>query len=111
VPRVRSGSSVDIAGSLSKEVIRRTIGRHVNEVRFCYEQRLNARPDLQGRVSVKFIIGPSGVVRAAVVAESDLADATTEQCIASAVQRWTFPAPNGGLVVVNYPFVLSQTDH
>ncbi len=109
VPRIRSGQA-DVHGSLSKEVIRRIIGRHINEVRFCYEQELNSRPDLQGRVAVKFIISPTGAVQTAAVATSDLGNAKVEQCIAQAVRRWTFPAPEGGgIVVVTYPFVLSQT--
>jgi TonB family protein len=109
VPRIRSGQA-DVHGSLSKEVIRRIIGRHINEVRFCYEQELNSRPDLQGRVAVKFIISPTGAVQTAAVDSSDLGNPKAEQCIASAVRRWTFPAPEGGgIVVVTYPFVLSQT--
>jgi TonB family protein len=109
VPRIRSGQA-DVHGSLSKEVIRRIIGRHINEVRFCYEQELNARPDLQGRVAVKFIISPTGAVQTAAVDNSDLGNPKAEQCIAQAVRRWTFPAPEGGgIVVVTYPFVLSQT--
>lgn len=108
VPRIRSGKA-DIRGSLSKEVIRRIIQRHINEVRFCYEQELNSRPDLQGRVSVKFIISPTGAVQTAAVDQSDLGNPKAEQCIAGAVRRWTFPSPEGGgIVVVTYPFVLEQ---
>jgi pSer/pThr/pTyr-binding forkhead associated (FHA) protein len=109
VPRIRSGQA-DVHGSLSKEVIRRIIGRHINEVRFCYEQELNSRPDLQGRISIKFIISPTGAVQTAAVDNSDMGNAKVEQCIAQAVRRWTFPAPEGGgIVVVSYPFVLAQT--
>ncbi len=109
VPRIRSGQA-DVHGSLSKEVIRRIIGRHINEIRFCYEQELNTRPDLQGRVSIKFIISPTGAVQTAAVDNSDLGNAKVEQCMAQAVRRWTFPAPEGGgIVVVSYPFVLAQT--
>lgn len=108
VPRVRS-ETAEIHGSLAKEVIRRTIGRHISEVRFCYEQELNAHPDLQGRVTVKFIIAPTGAVQAAAVEKSELGNTKAEQCIAQAVRRWTFPSPEGGgLVLVSYPFLLSQ---
>ena len=98
-------------GSLSKEVIRRVIQRHLNEVRFCYEQALSAQPDLSGRVQVQFVITPSGVVQAASVQNSSLGAARAEQCIAQAVRRWTFPAPDGGgVVIVSYPFVLQAAD-
>lgn len=106
VPQIRSGNA-DVRGSLSKEVIRRVIQRHINEVRFCYEQELNSRPDLSGRVQVKFIISPSGAVQAANVESSTLGSSRAEGCIAQAVRRWTFPAPDGGgIVIVSYPFVL-----
>jgi hypothetical protein len=109
VPRIRTGNA-DVRGSLSKEVIRRVIQRHINEVRFCYEQQLNQRPDLQGRVSVQFVISPTGAVQMAAVSQSDMGSPPVESCIAGAVQRWSFPAPEGGgIVVVNYPFVLQAT--
>ncbi|MGB8332570.1 MAG: TonB family protein [Polyangiales bacterium] len=106
VPEVRSGSA-EVRGSLSKEVIRRVVHRHINEVKFCYEQQLNARPDLQGRVTTKFVISPTGSVQSAMVDTSSLRNEAVESCIVRAVRRWTFPAPDGGgVVVVNYPFLL-----
>lgn len=109
VPRIRTGTP-ELHGALSKEIIRRVINRHINEIRFCYEQQLISQPDLQGRVSVKFVISPSGAVSTAVVEQSDLGSAKVDSCIASAVRRMDFPAPEGGgLVLVSYPFLLSQT--
>jgi TonB family protein len=100
-----------VRGSLSREVIRRVIRRHINEVRFCYEQELTARPDLAGRVTVSFIIAATGAVQTASVASSTLSNARVEQCIVTAVRRWTFPAPDGGGIVgVNYPFVLDSSE-
>jgi hypothetical protein len=107
VPRI-SSPTAEITGSLSKETVRRTIGLHVAEVRHCYTQALTSRPELQGRVVVQFVISPSGAVSRAVVKDSSLGDPRTAQCIADVVGRIDFPAPQGGLVVVSYPFVLSQ---
>ena len=79
-------------------------------MRFCYEQQLNQRPDLEGRVMVTFIISSSGAVQSAAVGQSTLANAQVGGGITQAVRRWTFPAPDGGGVVgVNYPFVLSSS--
>ncbi len=109
VPHIRTGEA-DVHGSLSREVIRRTIRRHVNEVRFCYEQELSQRPDLAGRVTVTFIISQTGAVMSSGVQSSTLSNSIVEGCIVQAVRRWTFPAPDGGGVVgVNYPFVLDST--
>lgn len=112
VPHLRPGA-VDVVGSLSKEVIRRVIQRHANEVRFCYEEGLRRTPELAGRVEVKFVIAPSGAVQNALVASNTLAgdQARTSQCIAEAVKRWSFPAPDGGgVVVVSYPFLLETAN-
>jgi hypothetical protein len=111
VPSVTQGTA-EVRGSLSKEVIRRVIRRHLNEVRFCYEQQLRQRPDLEGRVSVKFIISPTGSVQSSVVdsGRSTLSDGQVQSCIAGAVRRWTFPSPEGGgVVIVTYPFMLNST--
>jgi hypothetical protein len=109
VPRLLMRDA-EVRGSLSKEVIRRTIQRHANEVRFCYEQGLAQRPDLAGRVDLQFVIAPSGAVQAAEVASSTLQEARTEDCIRKAVRRFAFPAPDGGgVVIVRYPFVFQTT--
>jgi TonB family protein len=108
VPPIRSGV-VDVRGSLSKEVIRRAIQRHLNEVRFCYTEGLRTTPELAGRVQVMFVISSAGTVQDARVVESDLHQPGVERCIADAVRRWSFPAPDGGgYVSVRYPFVFEH---
>lgn len=105
-----SAPHVRVEGGLAKEAIRRVIQLHVKEVRFCYEQSLQRRPDLQGRVLVQFAIGPSGEVKIASGSAQDAALNEVVRCIASSVQRWQFPAPaGGGIVRVQYPFMLQFT--
>ena len=111
VPRV-AGGRADVAGSLSADVIRRVVQRHVNEVRFCYEQQLMTQPELAGTVTVAFVIAPTGAVQSASVASTTLGSPAAESCIAQAVRRWTFPAPEGGgIVAVRYPFTLETPEH
>jgi len=106
-PRIRSGAAM-VKGSLSKEGIRRIVRRHTNEVKFCYERELAKRPDLTGRVAIKFIISGTGAVQMAAVESSTLGNASVENCIAQAVRRWKFPQPEGGgIVIVTYPFQLT----
>jgi TonB family protein len=107
-PQIRPGTAA-IRGSLSADVIRRVVRRHLGEVRFCYEQALNSQPDLRGTVSVRWIISPTGSVTTSTVSGSTLGSSRVESCVASAVRRWTFPAPDGGgLVSVTYPFTLES---
>ena len=96
-----------VKGSLSKEAIRRVIRQHLNEVRFCYEQGLSTQPDLEVRVTVAFLISPTGAVQSSSIPNSTLGSAKVDACIAKAVRRWTFPSPeDGGVVFVKYPFML-----
>jgi TonB family protein len=96
-------------GGLDKEIVRRVVRSHVKEIRFCYERELQHEPGLHGRVSVRFVIAPHGRVATAGIAESSVAHAAVERCVADAVRRWEFPrAPGGGLTFVTYPFVLQE---
>ena len=105
-PDVVPGTA-QVRGSLDKEIIRRIIRRHLNEVRFCYEKELMHKQDLYGRVMIQFTISGTGQVVASVVQNSTMNKPNVEQCIAQAVRRWEFPKPQGGgIVIVSYPFVL-----
>jgi TonB family protein len=97
-----------VRGSLDRDIIRRTIRRHINEVRFCYEQELSTHPSLAGRMVLQFSIAGSGQVLTSVMQSSTLGNVRVENCTVQAVRRWEFPKPDGGgLVVVSYPFVFA----
>jgi len=102
------GAPNAVRGSLDKEIIRRIIRRHINEVKFCYEQELTKKPQLGGRIMVQFTIAASGQVIASVLQNSTMGNAKVENCTVQAVRRWEFPKPlGGGIVIVSYPFVLT----
>jgi len=104
VPSIMIGDA-NVRGSLDKEIIRRIVRRHINEVRYCYDQALAAHPSLEGRVVTQFTIAPTGRVLASVLASSTLGAPAVERCVVEAVHRWEFPEPKGGgLVIVSYPF-------
>ena len=44
------------AARCDKELIRRVVRAHLNELRFCYERALQSRPTLAGRVVSRFLI-------------------------------------------------------
>jgi len=101
-------SKAAVKGSLDKDIIRRIVRAHINEVRHCYNMGLATDPSLDGRVAIQFTIGPTGAVVASVVQSDTLKDAKVSGCIAKAVKRWVFPKPiGGGNAVVTYPFVLT----
>ena len=97
-----------VRGSLDKEIIRRIIRRHINEVKYCYEQELVKKPDLSGRIAVQFTIAATGQVVTSVMQTSSVGSPKVENCVVQAVRRWEFPKPKGGgIVIVSYPFVFN----
>jgi len=107
VPRVRQGKAT-VGPALDRDIIRRIVRAHINEVRHCYNQGLARDPDLSGDVKVKFTIAATGKVQSASVKSTTLSDPNVANCVAKAVKRWKFPKPHGGAKVnVTYPFVLS----
>ncbi|MFO0652554.1 MAG: AgmX/PglI C-terminal domain-containing protein [Polyangiales bacterium] len=109
-PTVRAAPP-EISGLLSPEAIRRVVLRNLGQVNHCHEQGLATNPNAAGRVTVRFVIGGSGSVMGSGVAGSTYPIQSVGDCIANAVRRWQFPAPEGGgVVTVNYPFNLQPPD-
>lgn len=105
-PKVRPGPAT-AEGGLDKELIRRTIRRHLNEVRYCYQRELQVDPNLSGRVVVHFTISATGRVVLSRVKSSTVARASVGHCISRAVRRWSFPKPaQPSITIVTYPFLL-----
>jgi hypothetical protein len=97
-----------VRGSLDKEIVRRIVRRHLNEVRYCYELEVTKNPALGGRITVQFTIAASGQVVASALQSSTVGDLRVEGCTVQAVRRWEFPQPlDGGIATVSYPFVLT----
>jgi TonB family protein len=94
-----------VRGSLDKEIIRRVIRMHANEVKYCYEQELTRHPALSGRIAVQFTIAATGQVISSVLQSSTMGNPQVENCVVQAFRRWYFPYPTGGgIVLVSYPF-------
>lgn len=98
-----------VKGSLSKEVIREVITKHIGEVKHCYELELEKNNNLAGRVMVFFKISAEGKVTESKIDQTTLRNETAEKCIADAVRTWEFPKPKGGVVAVTYPFILAAS--
>lgn len=101
-----AGQGQQPKGSLPKEEIRATVHRNIQDITDCYEGSLETHPNLTGDIMVKFIIATDGTVSMAAIAKTNLNLPVLEACIADAVKRWQFPKPEGGIVIVSYPFKL-----
>ena len=95
-------------GSLDKEIIRRVIRDHMQDVRACYEAQLRHDRTLGGTIRVMFTIGATGSVVASEVEETTINNKLVNDCIVQAVRNWKFPPPEGGgVVIVNFPFLFT----
>jgi len=106
-PRIRMAAASS-EGALDKDIIRRIVRAHINEVRHCYNQGLTRDPELAGRVIANFTISHEGHVAELPAITTSVGDVEVDTCVASAIQRWRFPkSKDGEAVSVTYPFVLS----
>ncbi|NUP09186.1 MAG: AgmX/PglI C-terminal domain-containing protein [Polyangiaceae bacterium] len=98
-----SGSGLD------REAIKKVVQRNVSRVRLCYESALAKQPNLKGKVTTKFVIGPEGKVTAA-TSSGDIPDQAVIDCVSKAFRGMTFPKPSDGKpVTISYPFVFAPT--
>jgi hypothetical protein len=73
--------------------------------RFCYERELRAKPQLEGRVAMRFTIGLDGKVSGEPkIVSSTLKDSAVEQCLIDSVKKASFDKPDGGVCSVSWPF-------
>jgi len=105
-PKVRMGATT-VSGRLPPEVIQRIVRQNYGRFRMCYEQGLGRNPNLEGRVSARFVIGRDGAVSNVSNGGSDLPDSGVVSCVISAFYGLSFPQPEGGIVTVVYPIMLA----
>jgi TonB family protein len=95
----------NVRGSLDKDIIRRVVHLHMNEVKYCYDKELVRKAGLEGRISIQFVISPQGQIVSSVLQSSTMGNLSVEKCVVDAVKRWEFPKPTGGgIAIVAYPF-------
>jgi hypothetical protein len=99
----------DVQGEIDPELIRKVVHDHRAQIRACYEQELNSKPKLAGKVTTAWTIDAAGLVTESHVAESTLGDNAVERCVTSRIKTWRFPIPKGGgEVFVTYPFIFTR---
>jgi hypothetical protein len=96
-----------ISGRLPPEVIQRVVRQNFGRFRLCYERGLAQNPNLQGRVSVRFVIDRNGAVSNATNGGSDLPSVDVVGCVVRSYYGLSFPQPEGGIVTVVYPIMFS----
>ncbi|MBI5536863.1 MAG: AgmX/PglI C-terminal domain-containing protein [Deltaproteobacteria bacterium] len=105
-PGVRFGVT-ESSGRLPPEVIQRVVRQNYGRFRVCYENGLRTNPNLQGRVSTRFIISREGAVTSASNGGSDIPDPGVVSCVIRSFYGMSFPEPKDGIVTVTYPIMFT----
>ncbi|QDG49523.1 AgmX/PglI C-terminal domain-containing protein [Persicimonas caeni] len=87
--------------------IRKVVGAKASAIKYCFERQLQRQPDLHGKIIAQWKIGLDGKVMSASIASSTMNSRPVESCIEREISRLRFERPDGGICVINYPFVFT----
>jgi TonB family protein len=90
----------------SQSAIQNIVSRESRRLKRLYEEWLKRDPSLGGRLTVKFVILPSGAVANVSIVKSTTGNGEFDEMVVRYIKRWQFSAVEGaGSVEVVYPFV------
>jgi outer membrane biosynthesis protein TonB len=101
----KMSKTVTIQGGMSREMVKRVIDAHLDEIQYCYESALIENAAIMGRIVYEWKILMSGNVGEVRIVSSSVNSHIIHDCIKEAIKTWQFPKPVGSEVVVSYPFV------
>jgi hypothetical protein len=104
--RIRLGA-LSVGGPLSNEIVEKVVRDGEPAFRRCYERGLATNPNLQGRVSARFVIGRDGSVYNTMNGGSDLPDSGVVSCVLLAYGRLRFPKPDKTIATVVSPVMFT----
>lgn len=88
--KVRLGEPA-IGGPQSKDIVTRIVRQNIARIRACYQHASQSRPDLAGRVVVRFVVNTDGSVKDVGNGGSDLPDETVVKCVMNLFRGMMFP--------------------
>jgi TonB family protein len=99
-----------LTGGRSKASIMRVVRQNLAALRYAYNKRLQEKPGLKGKVTVKFAIDEFGKVIFCSVVSTTMNDNNFESTVVEKIRRWGFGKIDkpGDVTEVIYPFVFSQ---
>ncbi|TNF37984.1 MAG: hypothetical protein EP329_01655 [Deltaproteobacteria bacterium] len=106
VGKLNVGSGMS-KGFCKQSQIASVVKRRAGAIRACYEQRLQVKKDLKGKLTVRWTIKLDGSVAGVDAVGDTLGDSATTNCIFRHLRRMRFQKPDGGICVVQWPFVFS----
>jgi outer membrane biosynthesis protein TonB len=106
-PEVQVQAPAEETVGVDAQVLARTIRGHLAQVRACYERALRRRPDLRGKLLLRFTLTAAGTVSAVEIDEDSLHDGEVASCLRAAARGWRFP-PSPRTVDATFPFIFQS---
>jgi hypothetical protein len=118
-------TKVVVRGGLGREIIRRIVRRHINELRYCFQKNIGLEAFDESalgaaalrspvKLTTAFVIAPSGQVASVQLLRCSLKDKRLSKklsrCVLKAMGRWLYPKPRGRPVQVEYGFRFEVVD-
>ena len=97
--------TVNVRGGMNREIVKRVIDQHLDEISYCYETALISNPSIIGKIVFEWKILLSGKVGEIRIKSSSINSSEIHSCIKSSIKSWQFPEPKGSEVIVSYPFI------
>jgi hypothetical protein len=94
-------------GQIDPQQVAAAIRERIPQIRNCYENRLRARPRLQGRLRVWFTVNTRGAIPQMVARASSADFADVGACILQQLRGATMPRATGGDVEFLFPFTFT----
>jgi hypothetical protein len=101
--------SVSGQGSISQSALEATMRRYLQRFQYCYEKALLTDATVSGNAVFSWTIDEQGRPSSVNVARSQLNNEGLHGCLGSEIRKISFPKPQGGAVIVKYPFNFSSS--
>lgn len=96
-------------GFCDKDDIKKTILKWGSRFRYCYESQLQrSGGKIGGRLQVRFVINPKGKVERPEIISDTVGNKHVTRCVRKIIRRLKFKKPQGGICVVQWPFVFRR---
>ena len=88
--------------------VQSVVKKNLNQVRDCYEQFLQRRPNTSTKITSVFFVTVDGRVEALTLKESGTVDSDFIACLTKVIESWQFPpSRHNKRIEVFYPFVFN----
>ena len=68
------------------ESVMAVVNSHRAAIEYCYQRALRKNPNLKGKISLKFIITPTGSIKDVIILSNTLNDPSVEKCIIAKIK-------------------------